>query len=38
MNTDGFPTGPAIGPVAGGFLTEAKGWRWTYWVIAIAVG
>ncbi|KAF3491418.1 polyamine transporter 1 [Arthroderma uncinatum] len=30
--------GPVIGPVAGGFLTEAMGWRWTFWVLAIAGG
>ncbi|KAL3707061.1 hypothetical protein TMatcc_008074 [Talaromyces marneffei ATCC 18224] len=30
--------GPVIGPVAGGYLTEAKGWRWTFWVLAIAGG
>lgn len=29
--------GPIIGPVAGGFLAEAEGWRWVFWVIAIAV-
>ncbi|GAM43248.1 hypothetical protein TCE0_047f17904 [Talaromyces pinophilus] len=29
--------GPVIGPVAGGYLTQAKGWRWTFWVLAIAV-
>ena len=29
--------GPVIGPVAGGFLTQAKGWRWVFWVIAIVV-
>ncbi|KAG8525233.1 uncharacterized protein KY384_008877 [Bacidia gigantensis] len=28
--------GPIIGPVAGGYLTDAAGWRWTFWVIAIA--
>ncbi|KAF7122566.1 hypothetical protein CNMCM5793_000591 [Aspergillus hiratsukae] len=28
--------GPVIGPVAGGFLAEAEGWRWVFWVIAIA--
>ena len=27
-----------IGPVAGGYLSEAKGWRWVFWVIAIATG
>ncbi|KAM5436020.1 hypothetical protein McanMca71_000231 [Microsporum canis] len=30
--------GPVIGPVAGGFLTEALGWRWTFWVLSIAAG
>ncbi|KAH8703333.1 putative MFS multidrug transporter [Talaromyces proteolyticus] len=30
--------GPVIGPVAGGYLTQAKGWRWTFWVLAIAGG
>lgn len=29
--------GPVIGPVAAGFLVEAVGWRWVFWVIAIAV-
>jgi multidrug resistance protein len=29
--------GPCIGPVAGGFLTEAAGWRWVFWLIAIVV-
>jgi multidrug resistance protein len=29
--------GPVIGPVAGGYLTADKGWRWTFWVLAIAV-
>ena len=29
--------GPIIGPVAGGFLAQAKGWRWVFWVIAMAV-
>ena len=29
--------GPVIGPVAGGFLSQAKGWRWVFWVLAIAV-
>ncbi|GFF26954.1 uncharacterized transporter C1529.01 [Aspergillus udagawae] len=28
--------GPVIGPAAGGFLAEAEGWRWVFWVIAIA--
>ncbi|CAG8288246.1 unnamed protein product [Penicillium salamii] len=30
--------GPVVGPVAGGFLAEAEGWRWVFWVIAIATG
>ncbi|RMZ83010.1 hypothetical protein DV737_g1768, partial [Chaetothyriales sp. CBS 132003] len=30
--------GPVIGPVAGGFLSEAAGWRWTFWLILIAGG
>lgn len=30
--------GPIIGPVAGGFLSAAKGWRWVFWVLAIAAG
>lgn len=30
--------GPVIGPVAGGFLAQAKGWRWVFWLIAILVG
>ncbi|PNH72998.1 hypothetical protein VD0001_g4581 [Verticillium dahliae] len=24
--------GPAIGPLAGGFLSDALGWRWLYWL------
>jgi multidrug resistance protein len=29
--------GPVIGPVAGGFLGQAAGWRWVFWLITIAV-
>ena len=29
--------GPVIGPVAGGYLSQGKGWRWVFWVIAMAV-
>lgn len=28
---------PIIGPVVGGFLVTAKGWRWVFWVISILV-
>lgn len=24
--------GPAIGPLAGGFLSDRAGWRWLYWI------
>ncbi|KAK3940934.1 bicyclomycin resistance protein [Diplogelasinospora grovesii] len=30
--------GPIIGPVAGGFLAEAKGWRWAFWLLVIIAG
>lgn len=29
--------GPVIGPIAGGFVAESIGWRWIFWIIAIAV-
>lgn len=29
--------GPVVGPVAGGFLSQAKGWRWIFWLLAIFV-
>lgn len=29
--------GPVIGPVAGAYLSADAGWRWTFWLIAIAV-
>lgn len=29
--------GPVIGPICAGFLVEAKGWRWVFWLITIAV-
>ena len=31
-------TGPFIAPVIGGCTAEAKGWRWTIWIVVIAVG
>lgn len=30
--------GPAIGPLVGGFLSDALGWRWLYWIQLIAAG
>jgi multidrug resistance protein len=30
--------GPVIGPTIGGFLSQAVGWRWIFWALAIAVG
>jgi MFS family permease len=28
----------SVGPVAGGYLAEAKGWRWVFWVLAMVSG
>ncbi|THV54242.1 hypothetical protein BGAL_0031g00160 [Botrytis galanthina] len=34
-----FPLlGPFAGPVVGSYITEAKGWRWSIWIVVIAVG
>lgn len=30
--------GPCIGPVAGGYLIRAAGWRWCFWLITIVAG
>ncbi|KAK1754267.1 major facilitator superfamily domain-containing protein [Echria macrotheca] len=30
--------GPCIGPIAGGYLIAAAGWRWVYWLIVIVGG
>lgn len=29
--------GPVIGPVIGGFVTQALGWRWTFYLVLILV-
>lgn len=29
--------GPVVGPIAGGFLAQDVGWRWVFWIIAMAV-
>jgi multidrug resistance protein len=29
--------GPVVGPLGGGFLSQAKGWRWVFWLLAILV-
>jgi multidrug resistance protein len=34
----GAVLGPSIGPVAGGYLAPAAGWRWTFWLMTIACG
>ena len=30
--------GPAIGPVAGGWIAERSTWRWVFWSTSIAAG
>ena len=30
--------GPVAGPIAGGFLTQRRGYEWTFWLIAILSG
>jgi len=29
--------GPVIGPIVGGFVTQALGWRWTFYLVLILV-
>lgn len=30
--------GPILGPVAAGFIVEAKDWRWVFWIFAMFAG
>ena len=30
--------GPTFAPLAGGYLAEAKGWRWIFWLISMLAG
>lgn len=30
--------GPVIGPLCGGFLAQAKGWRWIFWLLTMISG
>ncbi|KAL9091785.1 MAG: hypothetical protein Q9159_001300 [Coniocarpon cinnabarinum] len=30
--------GPVLGPIIGGFLSQSKGWRWTFWLLTIVAG
>ncbi|KAK2882506.1 hypothetical protein FQN49_000272 [Arthroderma sp. PD_2] len=32
----GAVLGPSVGPIVGGYLTPVAGWRWAFWVMAIA--
>jgi MFS family permease len=34
----GAVLGPAVGPVIGGYLAPVAGWRWAFWLMAIASG
>ncbi|KAK3674079.1 hypothetical protein LTR78_005926 [Recurvomyces mirabilis] len=38
FNSMGPLLGPVIGPIAGSYFIAAEGWRWTFWVLAIAAG
>ena len=30
--------GPTLGPLAGGYVSASLGWRWDFWLLAIATG
>lgn len=34
----GVQLGPALGPIIGGFLSQAEGWRWVFWLQTIMAG
>ncbi|KAG7039259.1 fluconazole resistance protein [Colletotrichum scovillei] len=36
--TLGPMVGPTIGPIAGGYLSETIGWRWSFRVVSVAAG
>lgn len=36
--TVGSLVAPLLGPVIGGFMTDALGWRWVFWFITIFAG
>ena len=38
LYTLGPVIGPAIGPVGGGFLAQAKGWRWVFYLLIMLAG
>jgi MFS family permease len=38
LNLTESAIGPCVGPIIGGFLTQAKGWRWNFWLVAILSG
>lgn len=38
LYTLGPVLGPTVGPVIAGFLGEAEGWRWLFWLVTILAG
>ncbi|KAI0836654.1 MFS general substrate transporter [Hypoxylon sp. FL0890] len=38
MFTAGPLLGPVVGPVIGGFVTQALGWRWTFYIVLMFAG